>query len=40
MMAVVIIIRTYLEDQLLYEGLTGYAQYTHETKYRLFPFIW
>lgn len=36
----VIIIRTYLEDQLLINELLGYVQYTNETKYRLIPFIW
>ncbi|MBS7008771.1 methyltransferase family protein [Anaerostipes sp.] len=38
--AVLIVIRTYLEDQMLRRGLEGYEIYTQEVKYRLIPFIW
>lgn len=40
MVAVVIIIRTYLEDNMLKQGLDGYGDYAKEVKYRLIPFIW
>ena len=36
----VLITRTNLEDKTLQKELKGYKQYTKETKYRLFPFIW
>lgn len=38
--AVLIILRTALEDKMLKEGLEGYRDYTRKTKYRLLPFIW
>ncbi len=38
--AVLIIIRTYLEDGMLLEGLEGYEEYSRKTKYRLVPFLW
>ena len=38
--AVIIIIRTALEDNMLKDGLEGYFEYTKQTKYRLIPFIW
>ncbi len=38
--AVIIIIRTALEDNMLKVGLEGYFEYTKQTKYRLIPFIW
>ena len=38
--AVIIIIRTALEDRMLKEGLDGYFEYTKQTRYRLIPFIW
>ena len=38
--AVLIIIRTYLEDKMLKYGLEGYETYTREVKYRLIPLIW
>lgn len=40
MVAVVIIIRTYMEDNMLKRGLDGYDDYAKEVKYRLIPFIW
>ena len=38
--AVVIIIRTELEDEMLKKGLSGYKEYSEKVKYRLIPFIW
>lgn len=38
--AIIIVIRTYLEDTMLKTGLNGYEEYTHKVKYRLVPFIW
>ena len=32
--------RTYREDQMLIDGLAGYAEYTEKVKYRLLPGIW
>jgi len=40
MIAVLIIIRTYLEDNVLQKELEGYKEYAGKTKYRLFPFVW
>jgi protein-S-isoprenylcysteine O-methyltransferase Ste14 len=37
---VVYIIRTALEDRTLYEELSGYAEYTRQTRYRLIPGVW
>ena len=37
---ILLIIRTYLEDQTLQKELTGYKEYTQKTPKRLFPFIW
>ena len=38
--AVVIIIRTELEDNMLIEQLDGYKEYSEKVKYRLIPFLW
>jgi protein-S-isoprenylcysteine O-methyltransferase Ste14 len=35
-----IIIRTNLEDRILKSELSGYQEYTKQTRYRLFPGIW
>ena len=35
-----VVIRTRREDQLLREGLAGYADYAQRTRYRLIPGIW
>mgnify|MGYP001077603414 CR=1 FL=1 len=35
-----LVIRTYLEDQLLHEGLQGYRDYEQEISSRLIPGIW
>ena len=40
-MAIVLVIRTSLEDRTLQEELPGYKEYaTQKTKYRLFPGVW
>jgi protein-S-isoprenylcysteine O-methyltransferase Ste14 len=38
--ALLILIRTALEDRTLQEELSGYAEYTHRVRYRLVPGIW
>lgn len=38
--AVVIVVRTALEDAMLANGLPGYSEYRREVKWRLVPFIW
>lgn len=38
--AVLVVIRTALEDRMLKDGLDGYLEYTRQTRYRLIPFIW
>ena len=38
--AVIIIIRTCLEDKMLKEHLGGYKEYMKEVKYRIMPFVW
>jgi protein-S-isoprenylcysteine O-methyltransferase Ste14 len=40
LMALVVVIRTALEDRTLIEELPGYADYTQQTRYRLLPGIW
>lgn len=37
---ILLLIRTYLEDQTLKSELPGYIEYSSETKQRLFPKIW
>lgn len=39
-LAVLIIIRTYLEDKILQKELPGYIEYTQKVKYRLLPGVW
>ena len=34
------VLRIRNEEQVLREGLTGYAAYCEKVKYRLIPFIW
>ena len=36
----VIIIRILNEEQVLTEGLEGYAEYKTGVRYRLIPFVW
>jgi len=38
--AIVIVVRTALEDAMLKKQLAGYAEYAREVRYRLVPFIW
>ncbi|SHJ67639.1 methyltransferase family protein [Hespellia stercorisuis] len=38
--ALIIVVRTALEDKMLKQGLEGYLEYTSQTKYRLLPFVW
>lgn len=38
--ALVIIIRTKLEDDMLKENLLGYREYSEKVKYRLIPLVW
>ncbi len=38
--AVLMTLRTYLEDRTLHEELPGYTEYAERVKYRLFPGIW
>ncbi|VVB96855.1 Isoprenylcysteine carboxyl methyltransferase (ICMT) family protein [uncultured archaeon] len=38
--AILLIIRTYLEDTMLQKELSGYAEYAKKVRYRLLPGIW
>lgn len=38
--ALIIVIRTALEDRMLKSGLAGYVEYAQKVKYRLIPLIW
>lgn len=38
--ALLIIVRTAIEDHLLYAELSGYSSYAQQTRYRLLPGIW
>lgn len=40
LLAIVLIIRTYLEDRTLQEELAGYCEYARRVRYRLVPGIW
>lgn len=40
MIAILIIIRTYLEDTMLKNELPGYLDYAGKVKYRLLPYLW
>lgn len=39
-LTLLMIVRTYFEDQTLHEELQGYPQYARETTYRLMPGVW
>jgi protein-S-isoprenylcysteine O-methyltransferase Ste14 len=39
-LAVLYILRTYLEDETLKKELPGYVEYAQKTRYRLIPFVW
>ena len=38
--ALVIVVRTALEDEMLARGLAGYPEYRHEVRWRLVPYVW
>jgi len=40
LLAVLLLVRTHLEDRTLQTELTGYIEYTKQTPYRLIPGIW
>ena len=40
LLAILLIVRTRLEDQTLQEELPGYVDYAGQVRYRLFPGIW
>jgi protein-S-isoprenylcysteine O-methyltransferase Ste14 len=40
LLAAAFVFRTYFEDRMLYEGLSGYKEYVKKVRYRLVPFIW
>jgi len=37
---VLTLIRTSIEDKTLLNELNGYREYSHKTRYKLFPYIW
>ena len=37
---ILLITRTYLEDNTLKNELKGYSEYTYKTRYRLIPYLW
>ena len=39
-LALLLVIRTALEDRMLHEELLGYAEYAQQTRYRLLPGVW
>ena len=38
--AVLVVVRTALEDRMLQRELAGYAEYSQRVRYRLLPGIW
>lgn len=38
--AILLIIRTYLEDKTLQRELPGYDEYAKNVRYRLLPLVW
>lgn len=40
LMMILLITRTYLEDQMLLNELKGYLEYSERTEYRLLPCVW
>ena len=40
LLAILIVIRTYLEDKTLHKDLPGYNEYAKKTRYRLLPWVW
>jgi protein-S-isoprenylcysteine O-methyltransferase Ste14 len=39
-LAIILIVRTYLEDKTLQDELEGYRNYSDQVRYRLFPGVW
>jgi protein-S-isoprenylcysteine O-methyltransferase Ste14 len=39
-LAITLVIRTYLEDETLKKELFGYREYARKVKYRLVPWVW
>lgn len=39
-LALLLVIRTALEDKTLHEELLGYTEYAQQTRYRLMPGVW
>ena len=37
---ILLLIRTNLEDKTLINELNGYREYTHETRFKIIPYIW
>ncbi len=40
LLALLLILRTYLEDRTLHEELNGYPEYAKQTRFRLIPGLW
>ena len=40
LVALVLVVRTSLEDRALQDGLPGYVEYTRKVRYRLLPLVW
>jgi protein-S-isoprenylcysteine O-methyltransferase Ste14 len=40
LLCITVIVRTWLEDNMLQQGLNGYAAYTQNVRYRLLPGLW
>lgn len=40
LVALLFVVRTYLEDQALRRELQGYEEYTKQTRFRLVPWVW
>ena len=38
--ALLLVVRTALEDRILHKELEGYAEYAQQTRYRLLPGVW
>jgi len=39
-LALLLVIRTALEDKILHEELLGYTEYAQQIRYRLVPGVW
>jgi len=37
---IILVTRTYLEDNTLQQELLGYAEYAQKTRYKLLPYLW